>query len=132
MRKVHKYLTVFSLWIVGIIILSHVAIPHHHHFDSITSHQNYKDQTTSTHDGNREDSPLHCHGLNDISTDRFESYRIELQNVPITDLILNTNTEPTLHLYSLSNNINYSTYNISFSGQYFLSCTPFRGPPSLV
>jgi hypothetical protein len=46
------------------VILGHGMVPHHHHFDSILSHPNCRQQDQGTHDRHPGDPKSHCHAFN--------------------------------------------------------------------
>ncbi len=49
---------------VGIVLLTHAVVPHHHHFDTVESHSEYLGGKTSQSDKHDENPETHCHAFN--------------------------------------------------------------------
>ncbi len=61
-----KNISLLLFWFIGVTVLLHAFIPHHHHFDTVYEHHaNQTGQNSNQH----EDSPLHCHAFNRLLID---------------------------------------------------------------
>ena len=63
------------IWLISLMIFSHVVIPHHHHFDSLLEHNKTKQSNQHS-----EESASHCHAFNILIIDNTKA---SSQNISI-------------------------------------------------
>lgn len=130
MIKEGKNIRIVLILLAGLVILLHSIIPHHHHSDSYSDYNYSYFGTTQTSGESSDKSVTHCHALNNIVTEKFETKTFD------------TKTETNINLFFVSvfgteqvnNKIKPTTFfiqNIVLLTQYFYTELSFRGPPTL-
>lgn len=127
MRKIFKYMPVFSLWLAGFILSAHLIIPHDHHItDSFSSQE---ENCPASNDNSRHHTgfPIHCHAFNDLTSERLRPIHI-FQNIQETSF--------TFHSFSNSAAIDLQVFCISIFelhkpvlDSFFLDLSLLRAPP---
>jgi hypothetical protein len=130
MRKIIKSLSVFFFWLSWVIMTVHMIIPHDHHFAESVTSKGDSCPLTDNKSGHHSGFPVHCHVLNDLTSERVSSFILknQVQNKEISfvdnaDIIVNKNKTTVLAFYNISN---------SFSDSYILELSFLRAPPPFV
>lgn len=76
MRRLLKYLSVFSMWLAGIALCAHLILPHDHHISDTFTDQEKNCPASDTRSGHNSGSPIHCHAFNVIASEEQKSYQI--------------------------------------------------------
>lgn len=74
MRKVFKYIPVFSLWLACLALVSHLMIPHDHHLAEAYTPQEESCPLSNENAANQHGFPVHCHAFNVSDTQRAVIY----------------------------------------------------------
>lgn len=126
-----KNIKVLIVWLVGLMITAHEIVPHHHHYDSIYSHE-VNDTGTPVHGEHekQQDSSKHCHAFNESIVNWVDYNRISFQ--PLNQL---------LDIISISPEILEPFNNGYFEYRFICDISPFihfviyesplRAPPAL-
>ena len=112
---------------------AHVLIPHHHHFDSFTSHP--PDQCCEhTGSGSSQvtpgEKPDYCHFLNGYIFAREDDQTIDLRPGSVT---IDHPLSPSLVYENETSTLGYTAevFNFSPPVYYFLTDSPLRAPPGI-
>ena len=130
MSRVLKNTNFIFILLAGLVIFLHTAIPHHHHLDSYSNHDNTN--KTETKGESSTEANRHCHALNNIIFTKAISISIEKNN-SFNSLLFVNSAFNLIKLYS--NRVLFTTYlykDIVILKQYLSSDLSFRGPPTLV
>jgi len=126
-----KNIKILIVWLAGLMITAHEIVPHHHHYDSIYSHEEY-DPCNSGRDQQekQEDGSEHCHAFNESIVDWVDYSKINFH--PLTQL---------LEIILVSQEILEHFNNGYFEYQFICDISPFihfifyesplRAPPAL-
>ena len=77
MNRIYRNFISILLLFAGVVIFSHSVIPHDHHYNTTCDTEHHE------HHDDGDDSPMHCHFLNDIV---FDEVIISFNQVLIKDL----------------------------------------------
>jgi hypothetical protein len=80
MRKTFKYISVFSLWLAGLIMSAHLIIPHDHHLADSFSNQDLNCPASNNHSKHPSGFPIHCHAFNVLSSEKLRPVHVS-QNI---------------------------------------------------
>jgi len=116
MSKLFKNISVFPLWLAGLVIIAHLLIPHDHHFDISVSNEN---------------CPVHCHAFNDLIDEKHTALLITNQEFPSLELPAFEISDP-IPFYLIIKNNRFSDLQKPPTKFDFLKYSPLRAPPSLV
>lgn len=130
MGKIGKNISIALVWLAGLILFNHAVLPHHHHFDSLFSHQNNTECSNSQSEEQNEDSDSHCHAFNDIIFEKVNSLLVQTQNVSNYNLFY-VSSKVTSGVVIESTDLFYLSFNIVPPRQYFYTNSSLRAPPSL-
>jgi hypothetical protein len=129
MSKIIKGMSVFSLWLAGLIFTAHLLIPHDHRLpDLFTTNE---DSCPSSHGktGHNSGFPVHCHAFNDLVSEKVNIY-VLLKNVQSDDM--STGCYPDTFTDKLQvSGIIIPDIQKFFPESYLLELSPLRAPPSL-
>jgi hypothetical protein len=130
MCKIIKSFSVFFFWLSWVIMTVHMIIPHDHHFTESVTDKGGSCPLTDNKSGHHSGFPVHCHVLNDLTSERLSSFIVknQFQNKDIlfagnTDIIVHKNKTKVVTLFDISNSFSYS---------YILELSFLRAPPSFV
>ena len=130
--KVFKNIAVFSLWLAGLVIMAHLAIPHDHHSDCSGLSQESECHADNTKLPVKAPVfPIHCHALNDLTFEKASVIFVvhndlvtcDLFTVSFIDLAISTLDLPGIKIKDFPKPLIETD---------FLRLSPFRGPPSRV
>ncbi len=122
MRKEFKNSIPYFLLIAGVIIFFHAILPHDHHYAADNTPR-------TTHSQHPDNSPIHCHALNDLITD-FSKTGLNDQTIKILSesIIIQNIFSPVItesgHLIPFKPE---SSYHHRLA---FISISPTRGSPA--
>ena len=121
MRKRKNIINLTLMWFIGLLLLSHAIIPHHHHFDSIFDH---KQQTEHS-----DEHSQHCHAFNILFSDNVDSFikSISIHN-DINSVIFYGDLAPQL----CNHKPNVKQKNELPLGELCLNICPTRGSPVFI
>ena len=121
-----KYINLSLVWLISLMLLSHVLIPHHHHYDSVFEHQQNHDNDKQ----HSEDNATHCHAFNQLDIIKIQltsdkssiqkSFSSLASNSSFDAVIIETNTALLTFQKTLYNK------------QVFYPDYPTRGSPSFI
>jgi len=127
MRKIFKYMSVFSLWLAGFILSAHLIIPHDHHLTDSFSSQGENCPESHNGSGDNKGFPVHCHAFNDLTSERLRPIHI-FQNIQDTSF--------TFHSFSSLTAIDFQVFYTSIFelhkpvlDSFFLDLSLLRAPP---
>lgn len=80
MRKVFKYIPVFSLWLACLAFVSHLIIPHDHHLIEANNNQEERCPVSNNNSGHHQGLPVHCHAFNDSASEKAVIYLLIKKN----------------------------------------------------
>jgi hypothetical protein len=129
MSKIIKGISVFSLWLAGLIFTAHLLIPHDHCLpDSFTTNEGsspFSHGKTSHNSG----FPVHCHAFNDLVSEKANIY-VLLKNVQSDDM--STGCYPDIftdkvHVFGII----IPDIQKPFPDSFLLELSVLRAPPSL-
>jgi hypothetical protein len=130
--KAIKNIAVFSLWLAGLVIITHLLIPHDHHFDSSACSKEEVCQANNTkHPVKTPGFPLHCHGLNELAFEKMSFNVVVNQNFPTCLLFIAGFINSGIQA-SGGTSIKLKDFSNPFTDHDFLRLPPFRAPPSLI
>jgi|APMed6443717190_1056831.scaffolds.fasta_scaffold441124_1 hypothetical protein len=129
MRKIFKFISVFSLLVAGLTLSAHLLLPHDHHFADPFSRQDNNCPASNDKSGQKSHLPAHCHAFNDLTSDKSRPIQIS-QNIQIRFITITILTETSAFKLKRS-----CISNIVFSKPIFdchiLEFSPLRAPPVL-
>jgi hypothetical protein len=129
MRKIFKYMSVFSLWLAGLTLTAHQIIPHDHHLsDSFAAKESscpYSHGSEKPHSG----FPLHCHAFNDLLSEKPIIYLI-INDIQCDDFMVGSYSESNNHLIQFTILSFYNTVEPLIDSE-ILELSALRAPPSL-
>jgi len=132
LSKFFKNIAVFSLWLAGLVIMSHLFIPHDHHSDSsVFSKENDCHAENMKHHSKSPAFPLHCHALNDLTFEKTTTVFFANNNIPTCDLFFHSFVESVIS-NPASSCVNFKDFHIPLIETDFLRLSPFRAPPARV
>jgi hypothetical protein len=76
MRKIFKYISVFSLWLAGLIMSAHLIIPHDHHLADSFSNQDINCPASNNESRHHTGFPIHCHAFNVLASEKLRPFHI--------------------------------------------------------
>jgi hypothetical protein len=130
MIKTIKRLSVFFFWLSWVVMTAHMIIPHDHHFAESVNSKGESCPLADGKSGHPSGFPVHCHVLNDLTSERISSFilRNQVQNKDIsfsdnTDIIVHKNITTVITIFENSN---------SFPDSHILELSFLRAPPSFV
>lgn len=126
MGKNNKFVLIL---LAGLVMLLHAIIPHHHHFDSYSDHNN-TNKTETTGESSTE-ADKHCHALNNIVFTKANSITIDT-NTAFNALLFVITAFNLVKLYERVLLTTFPIKDIVILKQYLSSELSFRGPPALV
>lgn len=112
-------------------VTAHEIVPHHHHYDSVYSHEEF-DPCETDHDKHDEqqNSSEHCHAFNESIVDWTDYSKINFH--PITRLLEVILISPEILERFDNCYFEYQfTYDISPFIHYIFHESPLRAPPAL-
>jgi len=130
--KAFKNLTVFSLWLAGLVIIAHLLIPHDHHSGSGIFDK--EDTCHSDNAGHKHKSPvfpLHCHALNDLTFEKTSTVFVADNNIPSCNLFIQSVIDSKITPF-YSSCFKIRDYQIPLIDIDFIRLSHLRAPPSLV
>jgi hypothetical protein len=80
MRKFLRDISKFSLWLAGIALVAHLAIPHDHHISDSFSDQNNNCPAERPGAEHHNGFPIHCHAFNDLAAEKVVKYNSGVNN----------------------------------------------------
>ena len=129
MSKIIKLISVFSLWLAGLIFTAHLLIPHDHRLpDLFTANEN---SCPSSHGktGHNSGFPFHCHAFNDLVSEKVNIY-VLLKDVQSYDM--STGCYPDTFTDKVQVfGIIIPDIQKPFLESFLLELSPLRAPPSL-
>lgn len=130
MKRMGKNNKFVLILLAGLVMLLHAIIPHHHHFDSYSDHNN-TNKTETTGESSTE-ANTHCHALNNIVFTKANSISLDTNSAFNALLFVIT----AFNLIKLCNyGVLLTTFpikDIVILKQYLSTDLSFRGPPALV
>jgi hypothetical protein len=129
MRKVIKYIPVFSLWLAGLAFVSHLIVPHDHHSFETYTHQGEKCPVSNDNTGHHHGLPVHCHAFNDSASEKAVIYNL-VKNTQRDDV----SAIGPINAFVFDSEIFQSAVfdtNRSFPGPPLTGLSSLRAPPSV-
>jgi hypothetical protein len=131
---VNRILKQFGIWvalIAGSVIAGHELVPHHHHYDSVYTHEQNDDCETENETLPDSSSPSqHCHALNEIFVGKLNPNQSLVQFVPeFSGLRHSIFTS----LISENGDLRLIPFSFQSAQPLYLLCTdsPLRAPPAI-
>lgn len=115
--------------LAGLVILLHATIPHHHHLDLYSDHNN--SSATETRGESSTEADKHCHALNNIVFTKANSITIDT-NTAFNALLFVITASNLIKLYDKVSLTFHTIKDLVVLKQYLSSEPSFRGPPALV
>ncbi len=86
LKSLKYHISFFFIALCTLYLIGHEVIPHHHHFDTVYSHQHgHSDAEDNQH---HEDQSTHCHAFNDSMSDKLATnIQQDMIQVAILDLL---------------------------------------------
>ena len=132
MSKVFKNIAVFSLWLAGLVIMAHLAIPHDHHSDcSSLSQENECHADNTKLPVKAPVFPIHCHALNDLTFEKASVIFVVHNDLVTCDLFTVSFFDSAISTFDLPG-IKIKDFPKPLLETDFLRLSPFRAPPSFV
>lgn len=132
MSKVFKNIAVFSLWLAGLVIMAHLAIPHDHHSDcSVFSKENECHADNTKLPVKAPAFPIHCHALNDLTFEKASVIIVVHNDYVACDLFTVSLFDSAISTLDLPG-IKIKDFPKPILETDFLRLSPFRAPPSFV
>ena len=129
-RKIFKYISVFSLLLAGLILSAHQIIPHDHHLsDSFGSKENSCPYSRGSEKPNS-GFPLHCHAFNDLLSEKLITYLI-INYIRCDDFMVAGYSESNNHLLQFTI-LSFSNSIEPLIDSEILELSALRAPPSLI
>lgn len=75
-RKIFKYISVFSLWLAVITLSAHQIIPHDHHLTDTFLKQDNNCPASKSNSSHKSGFPLHCHAFNVFTAEKFQTFHV--------------------------------------------------------
>lgn len=129
LRKILKYIPVFSLWLAGLTLTVHLLLPHDHHITDSLSNQDRNCPASNHKSGHNTGFPVHCHAFNDLASEKATVFVIT-GNIQSYDLSLKSFTDAFV-LDLNASKVKYSNIREPIPDHYLLELSPFRAPPEL-
>jgi hypothetical protein len=126
-----KNISVFSLWLAGLVIMAHLFIAHDHH-----SECSVLDKKGACHAGKSElpvkstSFPLHCHALNDLTFKNTSTTFLVSNDILCCDLFILSFFDTAISNAASADFI-IKDFPIPLIKTDFLRLSPFRAPPAL-
>lgn len=76
MSKIIRNLSVFMLWLAGIIFCAHLIISHDHHSSGSFSGQNENCPLSDQRHDHNPRFPAHCHAFNDLISEKLSPLKL--------------------------------------------------------
>lgn len=128
MRKIFKYISVFSLWVAGLTLSAHFMLPHDHHLADSFSKQDNNCSASHNRSGQKSGLPVHCHAFNDLATEKSRPIQI-LQNIKLS-LVTFSILNDTFALELQSTCLSPVDFSKPIPDSYYLDFSQLRAPPS--
>ncbi|MDD4994249.1 MAG: hypothetical protein PHR83_18665 [Paludibacter sp.] len=129
MNRIGKNSKFVLILLAGLVILLHATIPHHHHLDSYSDHNN--SSATETRGESSTEADKHCHALNNIVLTKANSITIDT-NTAFNALLFVITAFNLVKLYDRILLTTFPIKDIVILKQYLSSELSFRGPPALI
>lgn len=133
MSRNSKNIAVYSLWIVGVIIIAHLLIPHDHHSDCsvFNNHELCQNNIFDHHPLKSHGFPIHCHSLNDLTLEKIATVLPVCNGIQSINLFIPGFVNQDIPDSPLSE-IRIKDFHKPLLDTYFLRFAPLRAPPSLI
>ena len=132
MEIYRKNIKILIVGFIGLMVAAHEIVPHHHHYDSLYSHEEY-DTCSPDHDKQekQQDGSEHCHAFNESIVDWVDYSKINFH--PLSQLLEIILVPPGI-LEQFNNNYfeYYFTCDISPFIHFIFYESPLRAPPALL
>lgn len=115
--------------LAGLVILLHSTIPHHHHFDSYSDHNNSNSCQSEKRGESSSEANKHCHALNNIVFSKANTITFNANNASTAVLFIFA----AFDLVRLNDRVLLNTFpikDIVILKQYLTADLSFRGPPA--
>lgn len=129
-RKILKYSSVFSLWFAGFVMVTHLLLPHDHHFADTFSNQDENCPVSNDKSHHHSGFPVHCHAFNDLTSGKAIIYFVSKY---IQDDNISSGDYPDSFTFSLPvSEIKITNNPIQDPASYLPGLSLLRAPPSLI
>jgi hypothetical protein len=129
MKKLLKYISVFSICLAVAALFAHMIIPHDHHISGTFLDQEQSCPASNHQSGHTSGFPVHCYAFNDLPSEKARSFNIS-QNIQVRYIALVSSAADLISepLISCTRIIDLLT---PFSGSCFIELNHLRAPPFL-
>jgi hypothetical protein len=117
--------------LAGLVMLLHSTIPHHHHFDSYSDHNNSNSCQSEKRGESSSEANKHCHALNNIVFTKANAITFNA-NTASTALLFVFAAFDLVKLYDRVLLTTFPIKDIVILKQYLSTELSYRGPPALV
>ena len=128
LRKIFKYMSVFSLWLAGLTLSAHLLIPHDHHITDSFSNQDNNCPASSNKSAHSKGFPIHCHAFNDLASEKLRTFQVS-QNIQFGFITISILTD-TSALKLQSSCISLIDFTKSILDTFTLDLSLLRAPPA--
>jgi hypothetical protein len=130
MSKLIKYIPVFSLWLAGLALVTHLIIPHDHHLAEACANQEETCPVSDKNTGNHHGFPVHCHAFNDIASEKAIIFPLLKKNQSDNSSVTRQSNTLVIESGVFQKTI-FDIYS-SFTDSYLLEYSSLRAPPSII
>ena len=129
MKKIFKYMTVFSFWLAGLSLSAHMLLPHDHHISGSLSKQEENCPASDNRSGQKSGFPVHCLAFNDLASEKARPIQIS-QNIQFSFITFSILTDTsTFNLQRSCTSLN--DFSKPIFDSYILEFSLLRAPPAL-
>lgn len=117
--------------LAGLIILAHLVVPHHHHFELAHSSEHQTNCEESTQEKSNKNPVSHCHAFNILISERATNTSLnktQSEDFSFCTSGTNNNIEISPDIKVLTNIYDYQTISIKL---YFFTSHSLRAPPAI-
>jgi len=130
MRKIIKYISVFSLWLAVIIMSAHMIIPHDHHIADSFPNQNENCPASNNESRHHPIFPFHCLAFNDLVSEKPIIYLI-IKDIQCDGFIVGSFSESNNNLLQFTILSFFNSKEPPIDSE-ILELSALRAPPSLI
>ena len=131
MERKYDILKRWSVYLAGVLMLLHIVVPHHHHYNGVADFQHHMEQTKATHDMDFSSEIYHCDALDTIILD--SSYRYDRDwSIATTAFFIVLWSYHQIELSLDSTITQYYCIDTRIVDRYIVSSLSHRGPPALL
>jgi len=131
MNRMGKNSKFILMLLAGLVMLLHSTIPHHHHLDSYSDHNNSNSCQSEKKGESSSEANKHCHALNNIVFTKANAITFNA-NTASTAMLFVFAAFDLVRLYDRVLLTIFPIKDIVILKQYLSSELSFRGPPTLV